>query len=99
MTRTNVTPEFVRSALSGILRSETDSRASELGIKNVYFVGKGLCLDIEDDVITFNHGTETYGFFSGKGDRTQLGTVEFGYLEQLMVKCNINFVPRVSEMP
>ena len=63
------------------------------GIKNVYFVGAGLCVDFsfngERDVMTFSHSKESVGFFSG-GVRTLLNIKSCKMLEEIMVSCEIN---------
>jgi hypothetical protein len=57
-------------------------------LKNIYFVGQGLCLDVKDligtlDVITLSWDRETFGYFSG-GPRRLLSLKALRSLRQLM---------------
>ena len=67
-------------------------------LKNLYFVGQGLCLDVKDaigsaDVITLSWDKETFGFFSG-GPRRLLSLPALRGLQELMDLCEINYEPK-----
>ena len=64
-------------------------------LKRIYFVGQGLCLDTRDEfgqeeVITVNWSSKTYGLFSG-GPRVPLSPTALSSLQELMDLCNINY--------
>lgn len=69
-------------------------------VKRIYFVGQGLCLDIEDnesgdpEVITLSWGSESFGFFSG-GMRRLLSINSLRLLSELMDICQINYEPKI----
>lgn len=69
-------------------------------LKGLYFVGKTLCLDTEDEfgffeVICVNHSTETFSSFKHKtGFQRLLSLSALRNLETLMKLNNINFEPK-----
>jgi hypothetical protein len=64
-------------------------------LTDIYFVGRGLCLDVKDDigsqeVITLSLDTETFGYFSG-GHRRLLSIRALRKLQRLMDLNKINY--------
>ncbi len=59
------------------------------GVKRIYFAGGTLCMDFEDDVLTINHYSETFGFFSG-GLRRLLDIPSLRLLEFVLNAYEIN---------
>lgn len=61
-------------------------------LKHAYFCGRTLCIDMMsngvEDVMTFSHGDETVGFFSG-GFRKLLSIKACTILEEIMVQCAV----------
>ena len=66
-------------------------------LKNAYFVGAGLCLDVNTpwglEVLTFSHSDESVGLFSG-GMRRLLSLKSMRSLERIMANSGIHFKPR-----
>jgi hypothetical protein len=59
-----------------------------MGVKKVYFVGRTLCMDYNDDVLTLCHRDEDIGYFSG-GFRRLLSIENMKLFEALMDLCEI----------
>lgn len=67
-------------------------------LKNIYFVGQGLCLDVKDaigtqDVITLSWDSECFGYFSG-GPRRLLSLKTLRKLKELMDLNGIKYEPK-----
>jgi hypothetical protein len=67
-------------------------------LQRAYFIGRTLCLDVEDEfgiggVITINHSNESFGYFSG-GLRRLLSIEACRRLESLMTQVGINHAPK-----
>lgn len=61
-------------------------------VKQMYFVGQTLCIDLKDgDVLTVNHSTESVGFFSGESLRRLLPIKTLKLLEILMDDYGVKF--------
>ncbi len=58
-------------------------------IKRIYFVGRTLFLDIDNDCITLCHADEDFGLFSG-GVRRLMDIETITLMEKLMVLCEVN---------
>ena len=112
MTMSNIfeTPmEFIENSIKiGIKLSEARDRGETKHIddfspygndlRNIYFVGQGLCLDVKDaigtvDVITLSWDKETFGYFSG-GLRRLLSIEALRNLQKLMDLNGINYEPK-----
>jgi hypothetical protein len=101
--------EFIENSIRiGIKLSEARDRGENKNIddfstygndlKNIYFVGQGLCLDVKDvigtaDVITLSWDNETFGYFSG-GLRRLLSIKALKDLQKLMDLNGINYEPK-----
>jgi len=59
-----------------------------MGVKSIYFAGRTLCMDYNDDVLTLCHRDEDIGFFSG-GFRRLLTIENMRLFEALMNLCEI----------
>jgi len=67
-------------------------------LKNIYFAGQTLCLDVEDaigtrDVLTLSWDSECFGYFSG-GPRRLLSLKALRKLQELMDLNGINYEPK-----
>lgn len=67
-------------------------------LKNIYFAGQVLCLDIKDDIgtqniITLSWDSECFGYFSG-GPRRLLSLKALRKLQELMYLNEINYEPK-----
>lgn len=95
--------EFIENSLRvGITLAESSDENLKISdvspgndLKNIYFVGQGLCLDTRDEfgneeVITVNWSDKCYGLFSG-GPRVPLSPQALSSLQRLMDLCNINY--------
>lgn len=104
--------EFIENSIQmGIKLSEARDRGETKHIddfsgpygndlRNIYFVGQGLCLDVKDaigstDVITLSWGNESFGYFSG-GLRRLLSIKALKSLQKLMDLNEINYEPKES---
>jgi hypothetical protein len=86
----------LKLSLEAFRKGKYDNKISDL--KNMYFAGATLCLDIKDefgneDVITVCHSDETFGLFSG-GIRRLLPIESLKTLETLMKEQNVNHKPK-----
>ena len=94
--------EFIEHSLVQAIEVSDGVRTKYDGdLKNVYFIGQGLCLDTIDefgqmDVITLSHNRETFGFFSGHKQRRLLSIKAIRLLEILMQKNGINYSPKFA---
>lgn len=67
-------------------------------LKNIYFAGRTLCLDVKDaigtlNVITLSWDSECFGYFSG-GSRRLLSLKALRRLQELMDLNKINYEPK-----
>lgn len=90
--------EFIEHSIERALicfRNNKFIKEGDSDLSNTYFVGATLCLDIRDhrdgslEVITINHSSETFGYFSG-GFRCLLSIKALKRLETLMKEQGIN---------
>src|SRR3990167_6447233 len=98
---TEVPMQFIEHSIERSIEAFSKDQFVKEGdsdLHNVYFAGATLCLDIKDhrdgtlDVITINHSTETFGYFSG-GLRRLLSIKALKSLERVMAIANINHQP------
>ena len=76
-----------------LLLAEGIIKKDKFPYKNTYFIGQGLCVDLDGDVVTFSHSSECVGYFSG-GIRRLVSIKGMKTLEKIMSICNINFEPK-----
>ena len=60
-----------------------------MGVKQIYFAGRTLCMDINNDVLTLVHAEESIGYFLG-GLRRLLPIDCMRLMETLMNICEIH---------
>jgi hypothetical protein len=100
----DIPTEFIENSINiGIQLAEASAKEEKKYIndfsqgndlKNIYFIGSGLVLDVCDefnqsDVITISHDSECFGSFTG-GPRRLLSIAAIRKLEKLMQLCEIN---------
>lgn len=94
-TTSDINLEFIENSIQqGLEFALGDRETFDGDLKNMYFAGATLCLDLKDefndvDVITICHSDETFGYFSGNCFRRLLNINSLKKLEKLMCLCEI----------